>query len=140
MQEEVWKIFKDTRIDRLGRKSNSGALWEVSDQGRVKKNGILYKCRLNYRYKVFGRRSSVHRAVAELFVPNPENKPFIDHINRNKLDNRAINLRWVTSKENNNNRRSYKGENNPFYNKHHKTNTKRQISESLKIYHKNKNI
>ena len=48
-------------------------------------------------------RKYVHRIVAELFIPNPDNKPEIDHIDTNKINNRVDNLRWVTRKENLNN-------------------------------------
>ena len=42
----------------------------------------------------------VHKLVAESFIPNEDGKPFIDHINNIKTDNRVENLRWVTHKEN----------------------------------------
>jgi len=45
----------------------------------------------------------VHRLLAEAFIPNPNNKPYIDHINRNRKDNSISNLRWCTSQENCNN-------------------------------------
>jgi hypothetical protein len=47
-----------------------------------------------------GNNVKVHRLVAEAFLLNPENKPYVDHINNNVRDNNSSNLRYITPSEN----------------------------------------
>lgn len=65
-----------------------------------------------------------HRLVGEAFIPNPDNLPTIDHINRHRFNNRVSNLRWASSKtqaENSGMRKTNKsGHRYISYNKYHK--------------------
>ena len=62
------------------------------------------------RVRINGKMYQLHRLVAQTYLPNPKNKPEVDHINRNTADNRVspackCNLRWATRSENSRNRK-----------------------------------
>jgi len=75
----------------------------VGDDGRVYSMDGTERIPQDYGYlKVMVKKKvySVHRLVAETFIPNPDNKPVVDHIDKDRRNNMVNNLRWVTAKEN----------------------------------------
>lgn len=91
----IGRVFSMTRRDKLFREQGGGEV-KLHNTGSGYLFITLYK---NGK----GKQFNIHRLVAKHFVPNPDNKPCVDHINGIKTDNRACNLRWCTHKENSNN-------------------------------------
>lgn len=79
--------------------SEDGTVWKGLTAIKAQDNSRGY-LRVDLRRDGKKHQRMIHRLVAEAFVPNPCFYKVVNHINGNKLDNRAQNLEWVTHQEN----------------------------------------
>jgi hypothetical protein len=109
IQEEEWKNYPLNEH------------YSVSNMGKIKNNktgkitiGSLDKITGYMRTGINKKAKGLHQIVAETFLENTDNKPTVNHKNKNRTDNRLINLEWATYAENN----SHKNENSvkTYYN------------------------
>lgn len=114
MSEEIWKDVVGFegyyKVSNLGRVKSvdryvnykKGYSLKALKKGQLLSPKISNKGYLHLTLMKDGKNyyRSVHRIVAEAFIPNPKNLPFINHINENKVDDRVENLEWCTAKYN----------------------------------------
>ncbi|WP_405101481.1 NUMOD4 domain-containing protein [Oceanobacillus sp. FSL H7-0719] len=96
--EGLYQVSKWGRVKSLKRKNLAGTYMKERMFDVYPNNQGYYMVKLSKEGK--GRDVSVHRLVAETFIPNPDNKPQVNHIDGNPMNNKVTNLEWVTPQEN----------------------------------------
>ena len=123
--------------------------YEISNFGNVRNTdtGRILKPRKNtegyyivdlYKNGIM-KNFYIHRLIGFAFIPNPENLPCIDHIDRIRTNNLISNLRWISNSNNNRNRPKFKNSSSKYMGVYfHKANGK--YVATIRINNKNKYI
>lgn len=105
--EGLYQVSNRGQVKSMDRYANNNGTLQFRPERILKQNiqnaGRNKRCAVALSKDGIIRRYRVHRLVAEAFIPNPENKPYIDHIDTDSTNNNVENLRWATAKENSNN-------------------------------------
>lgn len=111
-QNEVWKdiigyegIYAISNLGRVKRYAHkqlqrNNIFNQIADRINKFSKAAGGYCRIGLHNNKVTKTFSMHRLIAIHFIPNPENKPHINHINGIRNDNRIENLEWCTASEN----------------------------------------
>lgn len=110
---EVWKPvegFSRYEVSNFGRVKSLERWTKAGNRGamRFRPERIMTGCDFGFKYHKVNLRGDdgktynvkIHRLVLQTFVPNPENKPCVNHMDFNRCNNHITNLQWATHKEN----------------------------------------
>lgn len=95
--EGLYAIYRDGRVWSYPRNRKTGKFLKPTFNPSYGGKGYLF---VELRKRPIRKRIAIHRLLAKAFIPNPENRPEVNHKNGITTDNRVENLEWVTHQEN----------------------------------------